>query len=307
MRHVTHRYQIAAALVATTLTALPAYAVGSAEVLPVRASFAEDTGNAERIEAAEFIRTYTQEAVAAACFLHHDVDPDLSRSLLEDARTGFEKHIDALLNGNEEMGIIGGETRKKTIVGLNKIAETWAPVANAIDALTADPSDVSALENIKAADARLFKMSDKLVSVIETSYSNPAEVMQSDVMTIEIVGRQAMMSQKIAKYACKIYSGNASEEVMTKMSRAIDIYERSLQALIHGLPELGIRPAPTPEIDAKLSAVLSEWNAVRPQIETMIAEASVERDVVIDLFRHMSKEMKQLEDITHDYVKFSKH
>ncbi len=290
-------------------TTLTAAVLTAAFAFPTAAttSLGDDVGGAERIETAEFMRAITQEAVAAACFLHNGIEPEISRTLLIEAGAGFEMRMDALLNGNEELGIIGGETRKKTVLGLNKIKETWQPVAAAIETLASDPSDQQALKDIKEVDASLSKMLDKLTSVIESDYANPSEVIQSDAMAIEIAGRQAMMSQKIAKYACKIYTGNTSDDVKKLLGDATSVYERSLEALIHGLPELGILPAPTAEIEKKLSEVLEDWNGVRPVIQQIVAEPSVEQSEIIYLFQHMTHEMRQLEEITHAYVIHSKH
>ncbi|MEL6408902.1 MAG: hypothetical protein AAFN76_03415 [Pseudomonadota bacterium] len=44
--------------------------------------FTEDSGDAERIECAEYLRIYTQEVAAAACFLYNDIDKDTRLDLL---------------------------------------------------------------------------------------------------------------------------------------------------------------------------------------------------------------------------------
>lgn len=281
----------------------PAHAVGLEET-PV--SYAEDTGSAERIESGEYLRTYSQEIAAAACFLYNGVEVDLSQELLTEAREGFDLHLDALMNGNEDLGIIGGERRRKTFVKLQAIGEKWTPMAEAVDRLLEAHDDPVSIATIKSENLVLLDMTDILVSDLEGQYADPAELLQVDVLMLEVVGRQAMMTQKIAKNACKIWSGNDSAEVRDDLTESVSIYEVSLNALLHGMPEVGLLPAPTEEIASDLSHLLTDWSEIRPTVDSVMS-GSVERDELISLFRHMADEMHKLEELAHKYVVFSKH
>ena len=279
----------------------------NADVIQVAATFAEDTGSAERIESAELLRTYTQEVAAAACFLYNDIDRELSVELLIEAHDGFDKHIDALLNGNETLGIIGGEQRRKTIAELETIKTAWAPVSKATEVLLEDPKNTDAVGIIKAKNMELFDMTNILVSDMEGQYADPAVLMQSDVLTLEIIGRQSTMSQMIAKNACKMFSGNTSDEIKSGLEQSMQIYELSMDALINGMPQMGIAPAPTDEIATALKHVRSDWAKTRPMLDTLIETGEMARDDQIEMFRHMADEMHELEEITHAYALFSKH
>ena len=271
------------------------------------ASFAEDTGEVIRIESAEYLRTYTQEVAAAACYLYNGIDNTLSSELLQEARDGFDLKLDALINGNEALGIIGGEQRRKTLVKLEKLKAEWADMAAATDALLADPTNSDAVNVIKARNMELFHMTDILVSDIEAQYANPAIIVQANVLLLEIVGRQAMMTQKIAKDACKIFTGNDSQEIKDLLKGSVSIYEASLDALLNGLPELGIQPAPTPEIAQRLQDVQSDWATVRPIVDTLTSGGSVDVETQKYLFKHMVEEMVRLDELSHAYAAHSKH
>lgn len=276
-------------------------------VVPLISSLAEDTGGAERIESAEYLRVYTQEVAAAACYLFNDVEMDLSAKMLNETVTGFDKHLDALLNGNEALGIIGGEQKRKTIAKLEEIKTSWAPISTAAQALLEDPENRDAVAVIKAGNMPLFEKTHILVSDMEAEYSNPAELMQSDVITLEIVGRQAMMSQKIAKYACQIFTGDTSEQVLKGFRDSIGLYEISLDALINGMPQVGIQPAPTSEIATSLTDVLEDWKEMRPALDALLEGQASSRDQQVSLYTHMVDEMHKLEEIAHLYVEYSKH
>ncbi|MEO1025520.1 MAG: type IV pili methyl-accepting chemotaxis transducer N-terminal domain-containing protein [Pseudomonadota bacterium] len=288
------------------VAATPAFSI-EIENVTKASSFVEDTGSIERNSSAEKLRTYSQEVAAASCFLYNDIDPALSAELVLEARVGFDRHLSALLNGDDTLGIIGGERRRKTIAKLESIQKDWTKLAVSIDALLENPKDDAAIAAIKAANLPLFGKTDILVSELEGQYSDPAVLMQVDVIMLEIVGRQAMMTQKIAKNACKIWTGNDQQQIKDDLAKSMDIYEASLNALLNGMPELGIRPAPTREIETKLTTVLTAWKGVRPKFETLLAGAEIPVESQGKLFKHMIEEMKLLEEVTDHYVTFAKH
>lgn len=277
-----------------------------AELVPA-STFAEDTGDVVRIESAEYLRTYSQEVAAAACFLYNDIDPVFSRDLLKEARDGFDLRWNALMNGDTSLGVIGGEARRKTQVKLSAVGEVWREMATAVDTLMADPSNSDAVDHIKANNLKLFDLTDLLVTHVSAQYSDPSILMQVDALKLEIVGRQAMMTQKIAKDACKIFTGDDRQVLKDNLSRSMGIYEASLDALLNGLPELGILPAPTPEIAKALEAIQADWRETRPVLDTLVSGETIDRDTQVFLFKHMVEEMVRLEDLSHSYVEFSRY
>jgi hypothetical protein len=274
---------------------------------PVTSTFAEDTGDDIRIESAEYLRTYSQEVAAAACFLYNGIDVEFSRELMREAREGLDLRIDALMHGNEALGIIGGEQRKKTLVELENIRVFWSDMAAAADALLADRTDSAAVEVIKSKNLELFEMTDVLVAHIEGEYANPAVLTQADVMLLEIVGRTEMMTQKIAKDSCKIFTGNDAPEIKDRLRQSIGIYEASLDALLNGMPALGIPKAPTPEIEAMLHQVQDDWHKLTPILTTLLSGEKIDEATETYLFEHMVDETHKLEEVSHAYAEFSHH
>ncbi|MEL7202992.1 MAG: type IV pili methyl-accepting chemotaxis transducer N-terminal domain-containing protein [Pseudomonadota bacterium] len=276
------------------------------KVYKVVSTFADDVGGAERIEAAELLRTYTQEAAAAACYLFNGIDPEIATALLLEARHGFDRRIDALLQGDESLGIIGPEPKRKTVVELEAIKADWREMAKAIDVLIDQPDSVEAIQVIKKANVPLFEKTQTLLAHLEGEYANPAELTQRHVVTLEIVGRQALMTQKIAKDSCKIFTGNNASEIKERLNSSINIYEASMEALISGYPPFGIPPAPTEEILNALKKVQTDWKNTRPLLEKLLAGEVASNDEKVFLFQHMEKEMHMLEKIAHAYVVHSK-
>jgi hypothetical protein len=294
-----------ALIVSAGLTLVPLASFADAQTV-TPASFVEDTGSAERIESGDTLRIYSQQVAAAACFFYNGVDPELSIALLQEARSGFDVHMAALRDGDADLGIIGGEERRKTLVKMDEVQYIWSDMAQAVDALLADSDDTDAVSVIKDQNMALLEKTDILLTQLEGQYANPVEIVQADVLTLEIVGRQAMMTQKIAKNVCKVWSGRDTPEIREQLTSAIGIYEIALNALINGMPEVGLRPAPTEEIADDLSGILADWKDVRPIVEAILA-GDTNEDELVYLFHHMADEMHKLEDVTHKYVVESKH
>ncbi len=273
---------------------------------PLQVSYSESVGSAERIESGDFLRVYSQEVAAAACFYHNGIDMELSQELLLEARYGFGKHLDALRTGNEELGIIGKEERRKTIARLDAVEAVWTEIDQAVGALLEDFNDKAAVGVIKDKNLPLFELTDLLLSDLEGEYANPAELIQADVLMLEIAGRQAMMTQKIAKNACKLLSGRDTEKVREDLIDSVSLYELSLNALLNGMPQVGLKPAPTEEIAERLRLVQQDWAETRPVVDAILSGAQ-DTDALEYLFQHMAEEMHKLEEITHMYVVFSKH
>ena len=296
--------RLAILAIGLTPLAAPAFA-DTPDIVP--ASMILDTGAAQRVESAELLRIYTQEVPAAACFYHNGIAPELSRELLIEAHDGFILHYNALLHGDEALGILEAETRRKTIKELKDLDVHWSEMSKAVEDILAGTDMDHAFEVIAKHNLSLLDEADHLVSVIQAEYSNPTELMQTDVLTIEIAGRLAVLTQRMVKNACKIRTGHASDELTARLTEEIAHYELSLNALLNGMPELGIQPAPTEETQELLREILADWAEVKPTIL-----ASTEPDALSDadmeyLFVHMEHEMHRAEDLTHAYVTASKH
>ena len=293
------------ALVSTTEVRATGQTVDDAEV--VLAQLVDDIGAAARVEAAVMLRTLSQEVASAACYLYSGIDVEESKRLALEAREKFDTNLDALMNGNPAMNIIGGEKRPKTIKKLDDIKGVWTSVSAALTALVADTDDSDAVGVIKSTSMDMFYMTDMLVSEISGEYSNPAELLQVDAIMLDIVGRQGMLTQKIAKNACKVWNKDALDASTQALTDAMTVFETSLNALINGMPSLGVLPAPTPEIQTGLTSVVSDWNDTRPFVDELLNTGALASEDQSALFRRMNDKMYRLEKITHDYALYSKH
>ncbi|MFQ6549518.1 type IV pili methyl-accepting chemotaxis transducer N-terminal domain-containing protein [Aestuariibius sp. 2305UL40-4] len=271
------------------------------------AQLVDDIGAAERIDAADLLRTISQEVPSAACHLHEGIEVEEATQLLVDSVKKFDVVLDALRNGNVSMNIIGAETRRKTIADLDKLAGQWAPMKAAAETMLADPSDAAALRVILDGNLALLDTAAHLVSELSGEYSNPAELLQADVLMIDISGRQAMLTQKIAKEACQIAMGDPDPTLRETLAGSVQMFDVSQNALLFGMEQAGIKAAPTPEIETELTKVAGEWAPMKVHLDVLTDGGDIDNEARGELLRGLDVVMFHMNEIVHLYTEYSKH
>ena len=265
-----------------------------------------DMGAANRVIAADLLRTLSQEIPAAVCYLHHNVGVDEASDLLRSSITQFDTALFALLNGDETLGIIGAERLHRVTVEIEELIATWGPIQNAALTVLDDPSDEAAVTTIFDAADTLLDATYHLLSEIEAEYSNPVELLQSDVLLLEVSGRLAMMTQRMAYEACRIWSGDGSEALIADLQKTISQFEAGMHALTNGMPELGIKPAPTPEIAHNLEFVAADWAVISGYLEAAISGAEMSIADRADLYHLLAVKLHKVEELEVLYQTYSK-
>ncbi|MEM7488148.1 MAG: type IV pili methyl-accepting chemotaxis transducer N-terminal domain-containing protein [Pseudomonadota bacterium] len=278
--------------------------LGAEETELVR--FVDDPGAAERLEAADRLRTLSHEVGAAACHLAGGIDPEVSRKLMVEAKEDFIRIIAALRHGDEGLRIRGEEADPGILADLAVLDEEWAVTEDAVRRLMADPADGAALATIKAESERLYDTSNHLFSELNEEYTRPFDLLMVDALQLDIVGRQAMLTQKMSKEACEIWTGNRAEDRMAALLDSKGTFELGMQALLDGMPQLSLPPAPTPDIRRRLEVVLADWEIVQGHM-ALVKDDTIGEAEKADLYARLNDKMYKLEDLVHMYTAYSKH
>ncbi|MEJ6403235.1 type IV pili methyl-accepting chemotaxis transducer N-terminal domain-containing protein [Yoonia sp. 2307UL14-13] len=270
------------------------------------AQFVEDTGAANRIEAGDILRTVSQEVAAAVCHFHNGVAPDLSEKLLNEGIGKFDVMLDALLNGNENLGIVGGEERRKTIALLEQVGASWQPTRDAALGVIAEPTDTSAVNVVYGSATTLLDQTYLLLSELEGEYANPVELLQADVMLLEVSGRQSMLTQRLSYLACRAWSGTADANYKETLATTLSQFDFAMGALRNGMPEMGIMPPPTDEIADLLERAAADWTVIEGHIATMNDADIADTETADALYRMLADKMYTMEEVAHQYALYSK-
>lgn len=287
---------------------IPAMADGATSLLSRinTVGFVDDTGAAIRIEAGDALRTISQEVPAAVCHLHNGVASELSAKLLREGLDKFDLMADALLNGDSNFGIIGGEERVKTRRMIEEVQASWAPLREAGEGVLADPSNESAVKVFYANASDMLDKTYRLLSEMEGQYANPVELLYSDAMLLEVAGRQSMLSQRLSYLSCLVWSGAADETYSELLNTAAGQFKFAMRAMQSGAPDLGIQPPPTEEIAAKLGEMAADFDVISGHLVTVIETGALDAEAAASLYAILADKMYKMDEIAHLYAVYSK-
>lgn len=274
--------KLARALRATTIAAAVAFTS-----TPATAQNIEDIGGSQRIDFSGKLRMLSQRVPAAACYTQLGIDTAETSAMLTAAATEFELITAALEFGNPDLGIIGVEERRKTQVGIGKLNELWAPIADLARPVAASDANLDDVTAIADQSAPLLEMAKVMVTVIVGQYAHPAAVLQADAMLIDIAGRQRMLAQRMSKNVCLINAGINVETAMAELQATSEIFDASLTALRSGMPEAGIMPPPNEKIATGLDGVLNTWSQVQPIVDAALEGKALD-DEQLSIMFHQS-------------------
>jgi nitrate/nitrite-specific signal transduction histidine kinase len=273
---------------------------------PVSAQFLEDAGDSQRIDFSGKLRMLSQRVPAAACYVQSGIDTADTTALLLAASDEFELITAALEFGNPDLGIIGAEERRKTQVGLGKLNDLWAPVGELARSTAAGGATVEDITLMAEHSVPLLDMAKTMVTVIVGEYAQPAAVLQSDAMLIDISGRQRMLAQRMSKNVCLIAAGINVEVATAELRATSDTFDTSLNALRYGLPAAGILPPPNDDVANGLDAVIATWAEVQPIVNRAIAGDALDAEQLSIMFQNANALTGQMNSTVGLYSEASK-
>lgn len=278
----------------------------NAERLGQPAQFTADVGAADRISAADRLRTLSQEIAAETCFLHNGILPEQNLSALAGSIAEFDDILNALLHHDPDRHIIGDEKDTGIIREIQSVMLQWEPLQAAAEQVLADPANQTATQLIYAQSEPFLETTSHLLSELEAQYSHPTQVLMSDVLLIEFAGRQAMLTQKIAYDTCLVWSGFGGQDQIEELEQICAEFDLIANALHDGMDAVGIQPAPTAEIRMALEEVVLDWDEVLVHIEHVADGGAAGRDNIRWIDEVMTKKMHRMEDIVQMYVNYSR-
>ena len=262
----------------------------------------EDVGGPQRINYSGWLRMLTQRLTVGAAILSRSPDSEFVKETLIEERDNFDMALAALRDGNDELGIIGAETDRRIVHNLDIIAEQWVPFRAAIDGILSGDDVDKNLEFIAANNMVLRDAVIKTIDEISREYSNPAEMSAASAMLVNISGRQRMLLHKLVKEYCGVIYGVDALGTQEDMDATILLFNAVLQALLNGQPDAGILPPPTDEIRQKLQIFIDDWSKVEAILKRGIQATEVNSEVQIELFKDLTREVKQLSELVRLYA-----
>jgi len=255
----------------------------------------------ERLEIVSRLRTLSQQLAAASCTYASNILVDESRAVLAQAKSDFDRYIAALRDGDPELGTLVAETDRKILHDIEKVEEEWVLMASAVVALLDDPSNLEQAQFIDDHNLDLLDLTNQLASDVKGHYANPFQVSARDSIMVELAGRQLMLTQKMAKDSCEIWSGYNVEIASDDLRATMGIFRASLEALRFGLASAGIPEAPTEVIAIKLDTLLLRWSTIESNLQAQLDGAALTDEQKGLIFHEFQVELVDLKLLLSHY------
>jgi len=251
-------------------TSLAMAALAVAHVSFVTPTFAQSS---EAIEAARRVnisgrqRMLSQRISKAACFLHIGAQTVGKENQLAEAVVQFETSLQALQRGNVVLAL-GPEQSVDIRDALLVVADDWAAFSEHFQmALSSGVVARARLAELDASGLALLGDMNRAVNKTASFYGNSLPDMPLILsLTIDLAGRQRMLTQKAAKEFCLIEAGVEVAQNRERLAETTQIFSLTLGALQSGMASM-VMAAPNDEIRAQLLAVADAWTAPKAALE----------------------------------------
>ncbi|WP_341368025.1 type IV pili methyl-accepting chemotaxis transducer N-terminal domain-containing protein [Yoonia sp. BS5-3] len=227
-------------------------------------SIASDVGASERINVAGQLSTLSQRIIASACNLNSGISVRESQAVLQVSADQFSVINDALLYGNARMGILGEETRSRTLQVIEELDNAWEPLLDEARATPVAGNDNARIQSLAEQSEPLLETANILVAEITGQYADPVALLHADALLIDLAGRQRMLAARMSKDICLIASGIAVDAAKADLAESSALFGDTLAALRNGMPSVGVRPPPSQKIEDGLQFVVEEWENIQP-------------------------------------------
>jgi len=128
---------------------------------------------------------------------------------------------------------------------------------------------------------------------------------QAILQLIELAGRQRMLTQKMAKDACEIWTDYHAEEGRADLRETMVIFENSLKALRFGYADAGISEAPNDAIRTDLDILLERWGVLKVNLQTLVDGGDLNEEQKYEVFHDLEVELVDLDHLIEDYKEYA--
>lgn len=261
--------------------------------------------SSDRIDIADQLPMLGQRVAASACVLTSGIEVEKSLAILDTSYRQFERITTALRDGDADMNIPEPETRRITLHDIDQVWGTWATTHDAVLEILEDTTDVDAAHIIDDHNLEVLEATTVLAGDIAAQYTHPYEITQDNALLISLASRQRMLTQKMIKDSCEIWTHYHEDEGRADLQQTMQIFENSMLALRDGMPSLGVKAAPTAEIKEDLNAILKRWKIIKHNQERLVAGEEIAVEDKSEIFVDLNLELAELNQLVTHYTAYA--
>ncbi len=218
----------------------------------------------------------------------------------------FDKTLKGLRNGSEELNL-PPTTAGRILRQLDKIDAIWAEfypvVKQVLDSKAVSAEQVAA---VATTNLPLLKAMNKAVGLYEKdAKAGGMKSAQGLAATINLSGKQRMLTQKMSKEFLLVAYGHEREDNKLSLLETYSLFERTLKGLLDGDETLGLPGTEAAHIRDQLGVVDGLWSSFKPIVEYGADPKTTEipKDKVAELAKTNLPLLKQMNKAVGMYEK----
>ncbi|MCF6271965.1 MAG: type IV pili methyl-accepting chemotaxis transducer N-terminal domain-containing protein [Rhodobacteraceae bacterium] len=227
----------------------------------------------------------SQRIVKSACLASLGIERDRNRAVLADSLQRFQKSILALQSGDPAIGL-SPEQNPEILARLNGISTAWPDFFN-IANISLSPAGLTpaSLQDFDVRGLSMLAGMNDTVQLIARTYGSQIEELPLILsISIDLAGRQRMLTQKMVKEFCLIDAGVEVEANRENLAASLALFNNTLEGLFNGIPGILVE-APNYDIRKKLREVSELWQPMNTVLQAVASGTQItdyERGLMVD-------------------------
>ncbi|BDX06891.1 type IV pili methyl-accepting chemotaxis transducer N-terminal domain-containing protein [Planctobacterium marinum] len=204
-----------------------------------------------------------------------EVDKAANIENLKNTAALFDKTLKGLRSGDADLGL-PATSAKRILRQLDKVDAIWADFYPTIQAIVSSGSvTAEQVATIAAKNLPLLKQMNKAVGAYEKDAAkNGLSKDPGLAATLNLSGKQRMLTQKMSKEFLLVAYGHNVEENKLNLLETFTLFDRTLKGLVSGDEVLGLPGTSDATIVAQLKVVEGLWQDFKPQVSAASEAAS---------------------------------
>lgn len=218
-----------------------------------------------RINVAGRQRMLVQRAAKSTCLAYQEVHTGASIKESAEAIKTFEQTMRALIRGNDKRQIAAEENADIRAVEKVVLNDFRKMVKSAKTDFMFNKVTEKGYASVRENEMDVLKKTMGLVTMMVETYG-ASDIDPDIAKTINLSGKQRMLSQKMVKEICYIASAQKAGEVsadVDSLAGTVSLFETSMNKLINGDPADGIIEPPSWEFSAQFELVMEKYAKVQ--------------------------------------------
>lgn len=186
----------------------------------------------------------------------------------------FENTLQGLWHGNADLGL-PGTTSRRIVRQLGKIESLWTPFKDAMTSMTSThATNQEQLDIIISTNPSLLAQMNKAVKLYEKEANDGSETTKGSLaITINLAGKQRMLTQKMSKEYLLIALGHDVETQQLYLLETYELFDRTLKGLRFGDEVLELNASLNNEaVSKQLETVATLWSQFKPLMAAAAAD-----------------------------------